>query len=75
MPGSRTTKRRSGAPLSAYPALLPLDQPQYLVGRWGADTPVTIDLTKQPRKECPISLQNHGDDTWFRNIGFAAWRG
>jgi hypothetical protein len=36
--------------------------------RWGARTPVTIDLTKQPRKDCPISLQNHGGDTWFRNI-------
>jgi Domain of Unknown Function (DUF1080) len=36
--------------------------------RWGAGTPVTIDLTKQPRKDCPISLQNHGGDTWFRNI-------
>ena len=36
--------------------------------RWGVGTPVTIDLTKQPRKECPISLQNHGGDTWFRNI-------
>jgi hypothetical protein len=29
---------------------------------------VTVDLTEQPRKECPISLQNHGGDTWFRNI-------
>lgn len=36
--------------------------------RWGAGTPVTVDLTKQPRKDCPISLQNHGDDTWFRDI-------
>ena len=36
--------------------------------RWGAGTPVTIDLTKQPRKDCPISLQNHGGYTWFRNI-------
>jgi hypothetical protein len=36
--------------------------------RWGAATPVTVDLTKQPRKDCPISLQNHGGDTWFRNI-------
>lgn len=36
--------------------------------RWGTGTPVTVDLTKQPRKDCPISLQNHGGDTWFRNI-------
>jgi hypothetical protein len=36
--------------------------------RWGAGTPVAVDLTKQPRKDCPISLQNHGGDTWFRNI-------
>ena len=36
--------------------------------RWGAGTPVTMELTKQPRKECPISLQNHGDDAWFRKI-------
>jgi hypothetical protein len=36
--------------------------------RWGTGTPVTIDLTKQPRRDCPISLQNHGGDTWFRNI-------
>ncbi len=36
--------------------------------RWGNATPVTIDLTKQPRRQCPISLQNHGDDAWFRNI-------
>jgi hypothetical protein len=36
--------------------------------RWGTGTPVTVELTKQPRKDCPISLQNHGDDTWFRNI-------
>jgi hypothetical protein len=25
-------------------------------------------LVKQPRKECPISLQNHGDVAWFKNI-------
>lgn len=36
--------------------------------RWGRGTPVGDALTKQPRKDCPISLQNHGDDAWFRNI-------
>ena len=48
-----------------------LDSPEaveHITHRWGAGTPVTIDLTKQPRKGCPISLQNHGGDTWFRNI-------
>jgi len=36
--------------------------------RWGAGTPVTEALTRQPRRDCPISLQNHGGDTWFRNL-------
>jgi hypothetical protein len=45
----------------------PLAQERF-ARRWGAGTPVTIDLTRQPRKDCPISLQNHGGDTWFRNI-------
>ncbi len=48
-----------------------LDSPQAaerIAHRWGAGTPVTEDLTKQPRRDCPISLQNHGGDTWFRDI-------
>jgi len=48
-----------------------LDSPlaaERIARRWGNDTAVTVDLTKQPRKDCPISLQNHGGDTWFRNI-------
>jgi hypothetical protein len=48
-----------------------LDSPlavERIAHRWGAGTAVTVDLTEQPHKECPISLQNHGGDTWFRNI-------
>ena len=36
--------------------------------RWGAGSPVYDLLVKQPRKECPISLQNHESEAWFRNI-------
>jgi hypothetical protein len=36
--------------------------------RWGAGSPVYELLVKQPRKECPISLQNHDSEAWFRNI-------
>jgi hypothetical protein len=36
--------------------------------RWGKDSPVYNLLVNQPRKECPISLQNHGDEAWFKNI-------
>jgi len=48
-----------------------LDSPlaaEHIAHRWGVGTPVTLDLTEQPHKDCPISLQNHGNDTWFRNI-------
>jgi Domain of Unknown Function (DUF1080) len=48
-----------------------LDSPhaaERIAHRWGAGTPVTNLLTQQPHKDCPISLQNHGDDAWFKNI-------
>jgi hypothetical protein len=36
--------------------------------RWGADSPVYNLLVNQPRARCAISLQNHGDEAWFKNI-------
>ena len=36
--------------------------------RWGANSPVYRLLVNQPRARCPISLQNHGDEAWFKNI-------
>jgi len=36
--------------------------------RWGTESPVYRMLTKQPRRDCPLSLQNHNDGAWFRNI-------
>jgi hypothetical protein len=36
--------------------------------RWGKDSPVYDLLVRQPRKECHISLQNHGNEAWFKNI-------
>jgi Domain of Unknown Function (DUF1080) len=39
-----------------------------LAHRWGADSRVVKLMSEQPRKECPVSLQNHGDEAWFRNI-------
>jgi len=36
--------------------------------RWGRAPHVYELLAKQPKKSCPISLQNHGNDAWFRNI-------
>ncbi len=36
--------------------------------RWGSGSPVYEEMAKQPKKDCPISLQNHGGDAWFRNI-------
>ncbi|MFN7993086.1 MAG: DUF1080 domain-containing protein [Bryobacteraceae bacterium] len=48
-----------------------LSSPQvvdHIVGRWGKGTPVSEEMINQPRKDCQISLQNHGGDAWFRNI-------
>lgn len=36
--------------------------------RWSADSPVYDLLVNQPRKRCHISLQNHDDIAWFKNI-------
>jgi hypothetical protein len=36
--------------------------------RWGTDSEVYHLLVDQPKKSCQISLQNHGDVAWFKNI-------
>lgn len=36
--------------------------------RWGEGAPVYNLLVEQPRKSCQISLQNHGDEAWFKDI-------
>lgn len=36
--------------------------------RWGDSSPVYDLLVKQPQKQCHISLQNHDDVAWFKNI-------
>jgi len=48
-----------------------LDSPDAMRGiksRWGIAPHVYELLATQPKKDCPISLQNHDADTWFRNI-------
>jgi len=48
-----------------------LNSPEALAGiktRWGIAPHVYELLAKQPKKDCSISLQNHGADAWFRNI-------
>lgn len=36
--------------------------------RWTVAPKVLEMLSKQPRKDCHFSLQNHGNDAWFKNI-------
>ena len=36
--------------------------------RWGTESPVYRMLVEQPKKSCRISLQNHGDEAWFKNV-------
>ena len=36
--------------------------------RWDVAPHVAALLVKQPKKDCPISLQNHGNACWFRSI-------
>ena len=36
--------------------------------RWGTDSKVYELLVKHPKKDCQISIQNHGSDAWFKNI-------
>ncbi len=48
-----------------------LDSPAAMEGigkRWSVAPKMLDMLSKQPKKDCPISLQNHGDEAWFRNI-------
>ena len=36
--------------------------------RWGEASDTIRLLSEQPEKDCPISLQNHGDEAWFRDL-------
>lgn len=48
-----------------------LDSPDALQGvrtRWANAPHVSALLAEQPKKHCPISLQNHGNEAWFRSI-------
>jgi hypothetical protein len=39
-----------------------------LAHRWGASSAVYHLMVDQPVKDCHLSLQNHGDAAWFRDI-------
>jgi hypothetical protein len=48
-----------------------LDDPAVLANvkrRWTVAPHVLELLTGQPKTQTPVSLQNHGDDAWFRNL-------
>lgn len=48
-----------------------LDSPAAQEGiktRWSVAPHVAKLLLEQPKHDCPISLQNHGNDCWFRSI-------
>jgi hypothetical protein len=52
-----------------------LDAPavkDHIAKRWTANSMVYNLLAGQPKRLCPISLQNHGDEAWFRNIKIRA---
>ena len=36
--------------------------------RWTTESPIHKALAEQPKKLCPIALQNHGDAAWFRSL-------
>lgn len=39
-----------------------------LFKRWGQGSQTLRLLTEQPKAQCPITLQNHGDEAWFRAL-------
>lgn len=48
-----------------------LDAPEIARGaaaRWGQGSAVYEMLVKHPKRDCPISLQNHETAAWFKNI-------
>jgi len=49
-------------------SIAPNDIKPKLRTRWGKSPAVLSLLGDQPLRETPLSLQNHGNDTWFRNL-------
>jgi hypothetical protein len=48
-----------------------LDDPEVAKGtaaRWGVTSQIYELLVKHPRRDCPIAIQNHSSDAWFKNI-------